>query len=137
MQICRPPPRINNVNKRQFPIFDDAKLPKVPHLAYWYWDLRPALPGIAKMDANDRFRAHFLLSITDDDHIPFYLASFVHRDLYRMVRRRTDLSVELDDVGFTIKAGLICGYIRLYPVADWLAPVHLRLDAVNLQPLAH
>ena len=108
MQICRSPPRIINVNKRQFPVFDDAKLPKVPHLAYWHWDLRPALPGIAKMDANDRFRAHFLLSITDDDHIPFYLASFVH-DLCRMVLRRTDLSVELDDIGFTIKAGLICG----------------------------
>ena len=81
------------------------------------------MQGIAKVDANDRFCAHFLLSITDDNHIPFYLATFVH-DLCRTVRRRTDLSVELDDIWFTIEAGLICGYIQwrtgwLRSILDW------------------
>ena len=70
--------------------------------------LRPALQGIAKVDANDRFCAHLLLSITDGDHIPFYLATFVHDLCWMVTRRRTDLSVELDGIGFTFEAGLIC-----------------------------
>ena len=75
------------------------------------------------MDANDRFCAHFLLSIVNDDHVPLNLATFVHH-LCRTVRKRSDFAVELDDIGFTIEAGIICGYVQwrtgwLRSILDW------------------
>jgi hypothetical protein len=75
------------------------------------------------VDVNDRFCAHFLLSIGDDNHIPLNLATFVH-DLCQMVRKRSDIPVELDDIGFTIEAGTICGYVQwrtgwLRSILDW------------------
>ena len=63
------------------------------------------------MDANDRFCARFYLSVQDDFDIPLRLAYFIHR-LCKKVRKRCDAPVELDDIGFTTEAGLVCGYVQ-------------------------
>ena len=94
-----------------FPIVDGVKLQKIPYLAYWYWELRPALREIPKVDANDRFCAHFLLSVQDYNHIPMNLAEFLH-DLCRAVRKRCHLYVELDDIGVSFDGGFVCGYLQ-------------------------
>ena len=95
--------------------------PPYPYLAYWYWDLRPALGGIGKFDLNDRFCAHFLLSIEDGNHdLPEYLALFVH-NLCHMVRKRSEHAVELDDIGFVIDGSFVCGYLQFR--TGWLRSV--------------
>ena len=94
-----------------FPIVDGVKQQAVPYMAYWYWDLRPALRDVPKVDGNDRFCAHFLLSIQDDNHIPMNLAKFLH-DLCQSVRKRCDLEVELDDIGVSFDGNFVCGYVQ-------------------------
>ena len=110
-----------------FPIVDGVKLLEVPYLAYWYWKLRPALREVPKVDAKNRFCAHFLLSIHDYNHIPLNLTRFIH-DLCRAVRRRCDLDVELDDVGVSFGGGFVCGYLQwrggcLRPTLKWRSRV--------------
>jgi len=89
-----------------------------PYLAHWHWHLRPALAGVEKADLNDRFCAHFLLSIEDGNHdVPGHLALFVHK--------RSDFPVELDDIGLVIGEPLIYGYVQfrtcwLCSVLEWL-----------------
>ncbi|KAF9641914.1 hypothetical protein BDM02DRAFT_3125003, partial [Thelephora ganbajun] len=84
------------VDEREFPIEGggvDPRWAPYPYLAYWHWDLHSALGGIGKVDLNDRFCAHFLLSIEDSNHdVPEHLTLFVHT-LCCMVRERSDLAV--------------------------------------------
>ena len=80
-------------------------------MSYWFWDLRPALRGTVKIDNNDRFCAYFLLSLNSDNHVPLHLAAFVH-DICSKVRERTDLDVDIDDIGFRVDSGTICGYLQ-------------------------
>lgn len=92
------------------PVVDLGRSP-YPYLAYWYWDLRPALGGVGKVGLDRRFSAHFLLSLEDGNHnVPKYIALFIHT-LCRKVRKRSGCAVELDDVGFAIDDSLICGYV--------------------------
>ena len=93
-------------------------------VSYWFWDLRPALQGTFKVDNSERFCAHFLLSLNSDNHVPLYTAMFV-RNICSIVRERTNLTVDFDDVAFRIDSGLICGYIQfrtgcLRAVLDWV-----------------
>ena len=95
--------------------------PPYPYLVHWYWDLRPALRGVGKVDRSDRFCAHFLLSVTDRNHnLPEHIALFVHT-LCRTVRRRSEFAVELDDIGFTIDGPHVCGYVQFR--TNWLRSV--------------
>ena len=76
------------------------------------------------MDNNERFCAHFLLSLDGDNHVPLYTAMFV-RDICSIVRNRTHLTVDLDDIAFRIDSGIICGYVQfrtgcLRAVLDWV-----------------
>jgi hypothetical protein len=77
------------------------------------------------VDNSERFCAHFLLSLNGDNHVPLYTAMFL-RDICSMVRERTQLDVELDDIAFRIGYdGLICGYIQfrtgcLRDIYDWV-----------------
>ena len=93
-------------------------------MSYWFWDLRPALQGTFKVDNTERFCARFLLSLSDDNHIPLYAAMFV-RDICSKVRQRTQLAVEFDDITFRVDSGIISGYIQfrtgdLRNVLDWV-----------------
>ena len=110
------------VDERELPIGKGVVDPNrnpYPYLAYWYWDLRSALRGIGKAGLSDRYCARFLLSI-EDGNMPGNLTLFVH-NLCGMVRKRSDLSVELDDIGFAIDGLFICGYVQFR--TDWLRSV--------------
>jgi len=95
-----------------FPVTDVVKQQDVPYLAYWCWKLRPALREVPKVDGNDRFCAHFLLSIQENNHIPMNLAMFLHHLCQSVRKRCNDQSVELDDVGVSFSGGFVCGYFQ-------------------------
>ena len=112
------------IDECRFPLRPPGNLATSGYISYWFWDLRPALRGTFKIDNTDRFCAHFLLSLNDDNHVPLYTAMFV-RDICSKVRERTHLTVEFDDIAFRIESGLICGYIQfrtecLRDVLDWV-----------------
>ena len=76
------------------------------------------------MDNTERFCAHFLLSLNGNNHVPLYMAMFLC-DICSMVRERTQLDVELDDIAFCIGYSLICRYIQfqtrcLRDIYDWV-----------------
>ena len=114
----------SQVDEREFPIGEtvvDLERSPYPYLAYWYWDLRPAIGGVGKVDLDHRFSAHFLLSIEDGNHnVPENIALFVHT-LCCKVRKRSDYAVELDDIGFIINDSFVCGYIQFK--TGWLRSV--------------
>ena len=77
--------------------------------------------GIGKFDLNDRFCAYFLLPIEDGNYdVPKHLAPFVHSPC-RMVRKRSDRTVELDDISFVIDGSFVCGYLQFRMA--WLCSV--------------
>ena len=86
------------------------------------------LGGIGKFDLNDRFCTHFLLPIEDGNHdVSEHLPPSIHSPC-RMVRKRSDRDVELDDIGFVIDGSFIRGY--LWFRTGWLRSVFERSMSV-------
>lgn len=113
------------IDEKKFPICPPGKLTTPGFVAYWFWDLRPALRGSVKVDDKERFCAYFLLSLNGDNHLPLHIAVFLC-NICRKVRKRTDFSVELDDIGIKIQSGgIISGYVQfrtdcLRSVQEWV-----------------
>ena len=85
--------------------------------------------GIGEFDLDGRFCTHFLLPIEDGNHdVPEHLAPFVHSPC-RMVRKRSDRAIELDDIGFVIDGSFVCGYPQFR--MTWLRSVFKWLGSVS------
>ena len=123
------------VDEHRFPLRHPGNLATSGYISYWFRDLRPALRGTFKTDNTERFRACFLLSLNNDNHVPLYMAAFV-RDICSKVWERANLTVEPDVIAFCIDSGLVCGYIQfrtesLRSVLDWVIE-HATLWLIDL-----
>jgi hypothetical protein len=112
------------IDKHQFPLRPPGNSTTSGFVSYWFWDLRPALRGLYKIDNAERFCACFLLSLNDNNHVPLYTAMFV-RSICSKVRERTTLTAEFDDIAFRVDSGIISGYIQfrtgyLRDTFDWV-----------------
>ena len=69
-----------------------------------------------------------MLFRSDGNHdVPEHLAPFVHSPC-RMVRKRSDRAIELDDIGFVIDGSFVRGYLQfrmawLHSVFEWSGTV--------------
>ena len=113
------------IDERRFPICPPPVFPTPGYIAYWFWDLRTILRGTIPVEnSTHHFCACFLLSLDGDHHIPLRLAIFI-RTICSKVRKRTALTVELDDIAYRIDSGLVSGCIQwrtahLHDIHTWV-----------------